>query len=230
MVSLRYVGAEPGSDDGVINRKKVNDYIAAATPTLTSPREQAAVRGATYPARHEVTNKYATYATTDDLVSESTKYFMIGDIGQNIASLTSGELPSAQWPTSYRRYVEPQGTRQETTLIPMALNPYSDITITTVTLDGGGPWSWIPFVSGAIETLTGGWTVVSIFVRDESNRVVAEGFSSMGSRSMVSLGARSTPTYNGSQTFRIQGRIVSGTGEGTVTGWWGRVLFIPVPA
>lgn len=230
MVSLRYVGAEPGSDTGVVNRKKVNDYIAAETPTLTSPREQAALRGATYPARTEVANRYATYATNSDLATESAKYFRISDVGTTLATVSNGKLTENEWPTNYRQYVEPQGTRKEEPVGAAFLNNFLDTNITTLTVNFAGPWSWLPFVSGAIEVNTGSVTTVALKIRDESNRVIAEGYSSIGTRSMVAFGAKNTPAYSGSQTFRLQGRIVAGSDVGEVTGWSGRVMIVPVPA
>lgn len=230
MVSLRYVGAEPGSDDGVINQKEVHDYILSATPFLTPPREQAAIRGATFPARQEVLNRYATYATDADLANESAKYFRVADLESGIAGLHNGQLYSTQWPTSYRRYVEPQGIKAEQTIGTFILNRFSDTTLATITSSGGGPWSWMPFVSGLMQVETGPDTTVKVRVRDQSNRIVAEGISLKGKRAMVSLGARSTPVYNGSQTFRVQAMITGGSGMGEIPGWYGQVLIIPVPA
>lgn len=228
-MSLRYIGAEPGADSGVTNRKEVNDFILEHTRNLTPPREQAALRGAIYPARNEADQLFSQYATKTQLNQELAKYYDIQELNETLAGRAGTSLPQEQWPTDFRPYMEPQGPTVSTNIAYRVINTYAT-TITSITVPELR-YQWSPVVFGHVEARAESGVMMTLWVQDQSGRRVAQGYSSRGKLSMIGLGgSATTPTYSGSQTFSVRASNSGGNGRANVTGWDSKIEIFPVPA
>lgn len=229
MAILRYMGPTPNSDNSVVNRKSVQDYIASNTPSLTPARLQASQRGATYPLQSEVTSRFVPYVSSTQLNTEGGKYFNSSDIGSSIASLSNSQIPASQRPTSYQQFLEPSGAVNNVGVMEAQVYTYP-VTLRSTTVSR--PTPYMPLVSGYTEVRTVDGAVVGFRVVDSLWRVVAEGYSKIGLTGQATLGQVSAPVYTGSETFSLQAILLAGsTSVNTrVTGWSGEVIITPVPA
>lgn len=228
MGSLKYVGASPGADNAVVNRTSVAEYIGRSLPSLTPASQQAEERGATYPSQGEVSQTMSQYARTADVSVEAEKYVASSDVGSSVASLTSGKLPSAQWPANFVQYLEPSGAKANTGGGFGTSSRYYETEVASATVTNQA-YKWTPFVTGFVEFETGPWTIGAMRIRDESNRLIAEGYSSPGGIAPAMLGMKNSYTYTSSQTFRLMIAHQDGTDAASLTGWHGEALIVPVP-
>lgn len=228
-MSLRYVGAPPGSDRSIANRSEVERYINNQIPGATSPALQARQRGATYPSAGEIDATLQGYVEQTALAQEAQKYLDLVDVGTKVAELSGGSLPQSQWPSGFIQTREASGVNygiaNDTITV---LNRFSFTEVSRVTVVYPG-YPWMPLITGYTQANLESGTRVEAEMIDQSGRVIARGRSWRGRRSQIALANITAPRYTGSQTFRLRLMIVEGTNAASMTSWNGQIMITPVP-
>lgn len=230
MSSLRYVGPTPGSSEGIVVYRDVQNRVQTLEVNQVDYNARANSLSASYMIPSEVDSAFSDRATKSSVASATGQYIDSSAPGSLVATLSSGKIPTAQLPTAYQSvYVEPSGGASKPSLTETTLVGTIEMSVGYSTVSYPG-YDFRVLVFGTVEVQTSGYGAY-LAVKDSQGRLVGEGYTARtGTYSAAKLTTVAHDyRYSASERFTVYCYSSSASGGGKVTGWEAHCVVVPIP-